>query len=280
LSDAEFRVFSQWGEDGILEWLIQRVPLCTPRFIEFGVENYREANTRFLLENRNWKGLVIDGSAEHIDSVRRQEFYWRHDLTAVCAFIDRDNIKDLIINNGFSGAIGILSVDIDGNDYWVWQAINCVNPELVICEYNAVFGDIVPVTIPYKPDFQRTAAHPSNLYWGASIRAFEVLAERKGYDLIGTNMAGTNAFFIRHDLLPKVSDSITSKAPLPSFIRESRDGEGKLNFKSGLERLREIRKMPVLNLDTGVTAPLEQAGDLYSEGWSRRMGAIPKPGLA
>src|ERR1019366_6949647 len=89
----------------------------------FGVEDYREANTRFLLINRNWKGLVMDGGLQNMKRVREEEIYWRHDLTAICAFIARNNINRLIAQNGFSGPVGVLSIDIDGNDYWIRESI-------------------------------------------------------------------------------------------------------------------------------------------------------------
>jgi hypothetical protein len=271
LSETEFRVYSQWGEDGILEWLIQRLPISSPRFIEFGVENYREANTRFLLVNRNWKGLVMDGSLDNMQSIRQEDIYWRHDLNAVCAFINRENINGLISDAGFSGAAGVLSVDVDGNDYWVWEAINVVNPDIVVCEYNAVFGDLYALSIPYNPSFQRTTAHSSNLYFGASISALSFLARRKGYELVGTNRGGCNAFFVRKDLFPLLDEIIADKSPLPSLARESRDKNGKFSFIGGLERLREIADMPIVRVDTGETIPLRTLGPLYSQHWLKEM---------
>ena len=273
LSEAEFRVYSQWGEDGILEWLIQRLPISTTRFIEFGVENYREANTRFLLINRNWKGLVMDGSSQNIQTVREDEIYWRYDLTAVSAFINRDNINSLITEGGFSGTIGVLSVDIDGNDYWVWEAIEVVNADIVVSEYNAVFGDIYPLSIPYSPTFHRTVAHTSNLYFGASISALCLLAQRKGYVLVGTNRAGSNAFFVRKKLFSSIEGAIANNSPLPSLARESRDKNGKFSFTGGLDRFREIEDMPIVRVDTGETVPLRKLGSVYSQQWLKGMCA-------
>ena len=107
--------------------------------------------------------------------------YWRHDLTALCRWIDRDNIDTLLMEAGFSGEIGILSIDIDGNDYWVWERIEAARPVIVIAEYNSVFGRNRAVTIPYDPVFNRTRSHHSNLYWGASLKALVSLGRRKGY---------------------------------------------------------------------------------------------------
>ena len=125
------KVFSQFGDDGIIQYLIQHLQVQPQSFVEFGVENYSEANTRFLLLNDNWRGLVLDGSEDSLEALRSEDIYWRHDLTAVAAFIDRDNINGLLARNGFSGRLGLLSIDIDGNDYWVWERIDCVTPSLV-----------------------------------------------------------------------------------------------------------------------------------------------------
>ena len=124
-----------------------------PSFIEFGVETYRESNTRFLLVKDNWRGLVIDGSETNVASIRALSEYWRHDLTAVASFITRDNINDLFADAGFTGEVGLLSIDIDGNDYWVWEAIDVVSPVIVVVEYNSVFGPEAQVTVPYAADF-------------------------------------------------------------------------------------------------------------------------------
>lgn len=271
LSDAEFRVYSQWGEDGILEWLIQRLPISSQRFVEFGVENYQEANTRFLLIHRNWKGLVMDGSLQNMESVHQEDIYWRYDLTAQYTFINRDNINRLIADAGFSGTVGVLSVDIDGNDYWVWEAIEVVKADIVICEYNAVFGDLYPVSVPYSATFHRTAAHCSNLYFGASISALCLLAQRKGYVLVGSNRAGSNAFFVRSDLFSLLEGAIADTSPLPSLARESRDKNANLSFIGGLDRLREIEHMPIVRLDTGETVPLRTLGSMYSKQWLKGM---------
>jgi hypothetical protein len=270
LSDAAFSVYSQWGEDGILEWLIQRLPISSNRFIEFGVEDYSEANTRFLLVNRNWKGLVMDASEENIGRLRSEAILWRHDLTAKAAFIDRESINGLIQRNGFNGKLGVLSIDVDGNDYWIWEAINTVDPDIVVCEYNAVFGDRVPVTIPYAADFVRHLAHSSFLYYGASIAALRMLAQRKGYTLIGSNLEGVNAFFIRTNLYQIIAPHLSTFEARPSLVRESRDQSRSFTFASGENRLQIISNMPVIELETRKTVLLRELGDLYSAEWRSR----------
>jgi hypothetical protein len=119
IHDAEFKVFSQFGDDGIIQYLVNIADIPNKTFIEFGVGNYTESNTRFLLANDNWTGLVMDSSEKNIRYIQRDAIYWRHDLTAVSAFVDRENINQLFTDNGFVGEIGLLSIDIDGNDYWI-----------------------------------------------------------------------------------------------------------------------------------------------------------------
>jgi hypothetical protein len=216
--------------------------------------------------------MVMDGSPRHMESVRAEAIYWRHDLTAVCAFVDRSNVCGLITKSGFAGQTGILSIDIDGNDYWVWEAIDCVDADIVVCEYNGVFGDIYPITIPYRRDFLRAQAHRSNLYYGASISALCFLARHKGYTLVGTNRAGTNAFFVRDDFFPLVAPAIKHKVPRPSLVRESRGDNGMLTFISGLDRLREIGDLPVVRVDTGESIILSALSSPYSLNWLCAMG--------
>lgn len=258
IHDAEFKVFSQFGEDGIIQYLQQLVIKngSDKRFIEFGVENYLESNTRFLLVNNNWRGLVFDGSRVNIESIKSQEFYWRNDLVAKNAWIDRDNINGLIKSEGFDGEVGILSVDIDGNDYWVWESIEVVNPIIVIVEWNSLFGDKAAISIPYSPSFQRTEAHFSNLYYGASIAALHHLGEKKGYKLIGSNSAGNNLFFVREDRMGPLKALSPNDAYVESTIRESRDEKGDLSFKSRSEREALIKHLPVVDVTTGKQATL------------------------
>lgn len=249
LADAEFRVYSQWGEDGILLHLLRHVPVSREIFVEFGVESYREANTRFLLVYKNWSGLVIDGSVANIECVKSDDVYWRYNLKAEQAFITRENINELIRRNGISGEIGILSVDIDGNDYWVWESIDVVSPSIVVVEYNARFGSDRAVTVPYKADFTRTNAHYSCIYYGASLAALCHLAKRKGYAFVGCNTAGNNAFFVRNDLKPAAIPELTpQQGYMPSKFRESRDPNGNLTFLSEEEERAVLRDLPLVEV--------------------------------
>lgn len=258
MQQAEFRIFSQWGEDGIIQYLISKVPIRNSVFVEFGVENYRESNTRFLLMNNNWKGLVIDSDSAYIRQVRRSDAYSRHDLTAINAFITKNNINQLITSNGISGDIGLLSIDIDGNDYWVWQAINKISPRIVVCEFNSVFGSKEAVTIPYNENFDRTEAHYSNLYFGASLKALCLLAKQKGYVFVGSNTAGVNAFFVREDFSSKVQILDYQTGYVKSRFRESRDENGELTYVSGNDRIKLIQNLEVVDVQSGKVIPLRE----------------------
>jgi len=260
IHESEFKVFSQWGEDGIIQYLIHHVPIENDTFVEFGVETYVESNTRFLLVNNNWSGLVIDGDSRNVAFIRSDPIYFRHNLKADCAFITKDNINDLLIRNGVSGDIGLLSIDIDGNDYWVWESINTVHPRIVVCEYNSLWGDTLSVSIPYDPVFDRTQAHYSNLYFGASITALTKLANTKGYSLVGSNSAGNNLFFVRNDLLGNIPVIAPKDAWVQSRFREARDKSGQLTFLSFSDRLSLMTDMPLINLDDGQQYTV---GELY-----------------
>jgi hypothetical protein len=249
IRDHEFRVFSQYGDDGIIQFLIRRLGITVEAFVEFGVENYREANTRFLLLNNNWKGLIIDGSEKNMAEVKREELYWRHELTAVAAFVTAENINQLLSANGFTGETGILHIDIDGNDYWVWKAINVIDPTIVIMEYNAVFGENF-WTVPYDATFYRTKKHHSNLYFGASLTALNQLAGEKGYIFAGCNSNGNNAYFVKKEKLNGLAVPSVSHGFVNSKFRESRDESGNLTYATGQRRLELLRGMKVFNTQT------------------------------
>lgn len=258
LEDAEFKVFSQNGEDGIIQWLINNVDLGREIFIEFGVEDYQESNTRFLLMNNNWSGLVIDGSEENVRKIKQWETYWKYDLNAVAGFITKDNINSIILKAGIEGDIGLLSVDIDGNDYWILDAINCVSPRILICEFNSIFGSDKIVTVPYDKNFVRTQKHYSNLYYGCSLGALCDWAEKKGFYYLGSNSTGNNAFFVRKDCFKQDKLPKERKVFVESKFRESRDENGGLTFIGGNERLKLIKEMQLLNLENGDINKIEE----------------------
>ncbi len=259
LPEAEFKVYSQWGEDGLIEHMLRQVPIDRKVFVEFGVQDYRESNTRFLLKHRNWSGLVLDGSPDNVRRIREDVIYWQHNLKAECAFVSRENINKLISAHGIEGDIGLLSIDIDGNDYWVWQAINVISPRIVIVEYNALFGPEAPVSIPYDETFVRSRAHYSNLYWGCSLAALNHMAAEKGYVLAGCNSNGNNAFFVRKDVSKGISVKTVEAAFRRSLFRESRNQSGELTYLSPERALLEIQEQSVVQVRTGETMAVGDA---------------------
>ena len=249
LQDAEYRVFSQWGEDGIIQYLIKNIKISNQVFVEFGVENYTESNTRFLLVNNNWSGLVMDGNKENIDYIKRDRIYWAHNIKAEHAFITRENINDLLIDNGLTGEIGLLSIDIDGNDYWVWEAIDVIIPDIVVVEYNHRFGKERAVTIPYQEHFVRSVANSSMIYYGASLKALDILAKKKGYTFIGCNSAGNNAFFIKENIRSANIKAITvEEGFVQGKFRESSNENGQLIYLSLAEELLLLENMPLVEI--------------------------------
>lgn len=269
LGDYEFRVFSQWGEDGIIQKLISLMPAIPRQFIEFGVEDFTESNCRFLMTKDNWSGYIIDGSPDHIEAIKSRDWYWKHDLNAVCAFIDKDNIGGLLDRSGFGREPGILSVDIDGVDYFVLEALTEWRPWIVIVEYNGLFGHERPVSVPYDPTFVRHRKHHTGLYWGASIKAFDSLLRDRGYILAGTNRVGSNAFFLRRDKLATAYEEPSlESACRPVSFRDVRDTSGRLQFISQPARLDLIGDMPLVDTVTGKTMPVSDLG-LGTRGASR-----------
>lgn len=262
LADYEFKVFSQWGEDGIIQFLVSSLDISNQTFIEFGVEDFFESNCRFLMMKNNWAGFVIDGSPKNINRLKSSYFYWRYNLQSKASFITRENINSLLDESGFDKDLGILSIDIDGVDYHVLEVLERWTPSILIVEYNAIFGFTTPVSVPYDANFYRGSKHYSNLYYGANLPAFLYLADRKGYAFVGTNSVGSNAFFVRRDLLNDKVQEVTLQENLnDSSFRESRDVNGSLTYLSGHARRQPIADLPLIDVITGKTLYVKDLRD-------------------
>jgi hypothetical protein len=251
LNKAEFKVFSQWGDDGIIQFLVDYLEPENHLFIEFGVENYEEANSRLLMINNCWKGLVMDSSQEHINHIRKSDVYWKYQLEAMPAFVKRNNINNLLQTYLKGSQADLMIIDIDGNDYWIWDAIDVTNPTIVIVEYNSIFGCDRAITIPYKDDFFRTKSHYSNLYYGASLPALFHLAQQKGYQLIACNSNGNNAYFVRADKMKKLKALAPSQAFRAASFRESRTVDHQLSYLNVEAAQQLLSGLPVYNVMTG-----------------------------
>lgn len=251
LREAEFKGYSQFGEDGVIQWLIARVPIVHHHFVEFGVEDYREANTRFLLEHDGWSGLIIDGGTAHERFVRDMGLAWRWQIDTRSAFITAENINELLADQPDDP--GLLSIDIDGNDYWILSVIT-MRPRILICEYNSLFGPTATVTVPYVAAFDRTSAHHSTLYFGASISALAHWAGANGYRLVGSTAQGVNAFLVRDDVAGDLPSLTGPEAWVDTPIRQARDRSGALTYLGGADRQRAlIADLPLVDVVTGAT---------------------------
>ena len=248
LNDYEFKVYSQWGEDGIIDYLTRKVDIKNNIFVEFGVENYLESNTRYLLVNKNWSGLVIDGDPANVSFIKADPLYWRQNLKADCAFITKENINELLKRNGLAGDIGLLSIDLDGNDYWVWREIEVISPRIVVIEYNYRFGVDKAVTIPYEANFVRRKAHYSMIYFGASLQALVNLAKKKGYSFVGCNQHGLNAFFVRTDVLGDLKVLTAEEGYVAGNFREARNQDGQLSFINNEEEQSILKSLPLIEV--------------------------------
>ena len=260
LQDVEFRVFSQFGEDGIVQHLVRQVAPAETTFVEIGTGDYRESNTRFLLQNDNWRGLVIDGGQDHVEFVLRSHLSWRHDVEPVSAFVTRDNVNQLMTDHGFSGEIGLLSIDVDGIDYWLWDAVTAVDPAIVVSEYNANWGPDATITVPYDPGFVNSQAHYSQLYFGASLGALVHQATRRGYRFVGCASNGANAFFVREDVAGDLPAHTARSGYRASRFLTARNADGTLSrIRSVEERLKLIGSLPVVDVATGAETTVAAA---------------------
>jgi hypothetical protein len=201
LNRAEARVYSQNGEDGILAYLLTRIGATSRTFVEFGIGDGSECNTANLSITFGWRGLLMEADPDGAERARR--FYASRatapDVSIVTARVTPRTIDGLLRTHCVEGEIDLLSLDIDGNDYWVWQAITAIEPRIVVVEYNASFGPERAVTVPYREGFDRYREHVSGFYHGASLAALTKLGDEKGYILVGCESRGANAFFVKRE---------------------------------------------------------------------------------
>lgn len=194
-----FKVFSQNDEDGIIAEIFKRIGTRSRTFLEFGVEGGLECNSLFLL-HQGWSGGWIEGSSKHVASIASSHasMIAAKKLKIINTFVDAENINALIEENGLAD-VDLLSIDIDGNDYWVWKAVTAASPRVLVIEYNA----IMPADIEWIVEYDTKRVYDGSVYHSASLKSLELLGRKKGYALVGCNLNGCNAFFVRNDLLEK-----------------------------------------------------------------------------
>lgn len=190
---------SQSNEADLLDRLLDDVE--SPKtFCEFGFDVAEFNCGRLAL--RGWHGLLIDGSEGHVRTARAVFRRAKHlNVSAVSAFLDVTNVHAIIAGHFGHRALGVLSVDVDGNDYWLLDVLMPLRPTIIIVEYNASFG-LRPITVPYDPAFERHRKHPTGWYHGASITALYALCAQQGYSLVAVSESGSNLFFVKDDRLP------------------------------------------------------------------------------
>ena len=209
INKYEFKKTSQNNEDGIIEYIFNKIQLKKINFIEIGFDYYENNSINFL--HKVNKGLFIDGSNEKVLKLKSvlKIFYPFKNIKVLLKFIYRDNLNE-IINNYFSQKeeIDFLSIDVDGNDYYLFENLS-IKPKIICIEYNFWYGSNIKCSVPYDKNF--IWKHGS-LYSGASLDALCSLAKNKGYHLIALDSNCVNAFFIRSDLRHKfeILDNVTS----------------------------------------------------------------------
>jgi len=251
LIETEVKIFSQNGEDGIIDYLVHKLKVDKKNFVEIGVGNYRESNTRFLYNRYHPKGLIIDYIDDMKKKVTKHVNFWKGDLRICNQKIDADNILD-ILNKNCDYEIDFFSIDIDSIDYWIIKKLKNNISKIFVAEYNPVFGAELEVTVPNISGFERSKYHYSYLCYGMSLKALINLMDQKGYYFIGTNLQKINAFFILKEFKKEVFFKNIKIKSLDNYtnsnIRDSRDINNNLNFLSGNNKFKEIEDCEVINL--------------------------------
>lgn len=197
LTSYEKKIYSQNGEDGLIEEIFKRIGTRSKFAVEFGVEDGRECNTRLLIE-RGWNVLQMDGHDDNPPSIKHE-------------FITAENINRLFRKYKVPHDLDMLCIDVDSNDFWIWKALDTkYRPRLVVIEYNASFSPAQSRTVAYDPKL----TWDGSMYFGASLLALDRLARAKGYRLVCCDQKGVNAFFVREDLL---DEKLEAKTPAQAY---------------------------------------------------------------
>jgi hypothetical protein len=225
LRDVGFRVYSESDEDGILHYIFSLIGTTNRVLVDIGASKLEGSNTANLLINHAWTGLLIDGHPQRVKDL--QDFYGacpdtrNYPPKCVSSWVTAENVNDVLRSAGIEGEIDLLTIDIDGIDYWLWRAIDVVRPRVVVVEYQCILGPHRSVSVPYRPDFKATFDGPYATYNSASLAAFVKLGRTKGYRLVGCQRYGYNGFFVRDDLgrpeLPEVSAEECFTHPFPQW---------------------------------------------------------------
>jgi hypothetical protein len=199
IESYEQRIYSQHGEDGVLNEVFRRLGTTRGTFVEISVGNGSECNTALLARHYGWSGLMVEGS-DLAEEAR--ELYAEFPCVQVKqAFISAETVASTLNAADIPRDFDLLSIDVDGNDYWIWKALEARRPKIVVIEYNASHRPPLQWVMPYNADYIWDC---KSWDFGASLTAYEILAKTLGYSLIGTESSGTNAFFVRNDLVTSI----------------------------------------------------------------------------
>ncbi len=195
LTPFELRVFSQNGEDGVLAEILRRIGSRERFFVEFGVESGREGNCIYLADVAGWRGLFMEAEGAFFDLLERK-YAAQSGIATRCAMVSSENVEQLFEQGLVPSEPDVVSIDVDGQDYWVWEAIESYRPRVVVVEYNSALSPRRRLVMPKDSSWEWDGTE----YFGASAGALRALGERKGYRLVHTDLSGVNAFFVRGDL--------------------------------------------------------------------------------
>ena len=252
INDLDYKVFSQNGEDGIIDYLLYSLKIDKPKFVEIGIGDYSECNTRFLFERTSPKGLVVDCIEDLKIEISKNIKLWRADLTILEEFISSENINSILKKYNFDKNIDLFSLDVDGIDYWILKELPKNFSKIAIIEFNSTFGSEKEITVPYKKNFDRSKYHYSNLCYGASLKAINNIMKKKGFIFIGTNLHRVNAFFVSKKYLNKIGLRIPKNKDLKKYvdsnIRESRSKNNLLSYLSGKKKIQMIKDCEIIDL--------------------------------
>ena len=255
INQAEFKIFSQNGEDGIIDYLLYKLKIQDPIYVEIGVENYDESNTRFLYETTNSQGLMIDRDID--EKKLNQKFEtWKGRLSISNELITAENTSDILKNKNYNKELDLFSIDIDGIDYWVIKGLRDKISKIFIAEYNPLFGADIEVSVPNIKNFNRTKYHYSNLCWGMSLKSLINLMVRKGYIFLGSNALKNNAFFVQkfyqnnfEEIYKNINLDDLKKFTDYKF-RESRNKKNNLTYLNPMQQIELIRECEVVDLSS------------------------------
>ena len=252
LNELDYKVYSQNGEDGIIDYLLFQLNIEKPRFIEIGVGDYSESNTRFFFERTSCEGLIVDVIENFENKVKKNTNIWRGNLKIIEKKIEPKNFIDTLKENKFFKEIDLFSLDIDSYDYWVLKELPKNFCKIIVAEFNPYFGDKLEISVPFDKNFNRTNYHFSNLCFGASLKAIISLLREKNFEFIGTNLFRNNAFFINFDYRNSLSLNFPKRDNLKIYtdakFRESRDKNNNLNLVDPERVLLEIQDCEVVDL--------------------------------